>query len=93
MPHAQTEVVYVNGAVNKSGPVSFSSGDGMTVLQAITAAGGATVRARLGRVFVLRRGPEGEERIAVDAKKILKGKAPDVPLQPSDVVVVDEWFL
>ncbi len=93
VPHSQTEVVYVNGAVNKPGPVSFSSASGMTVLQAITAAGGGTVRARLGKVHILRRGPGGEERIEVDLKKITKGKSPDVPLEPNDVVVVNEWFL
>lgn len=93
VPHASTERVYVDGAVNAPGPVLFVSREGITLLQAIIAAGGTTDRARLGRVHVLRRtGDGGQERIEVDVKKITKGKAPDLPLEDGDVVVVDEWF-
>lgn len=94
VPHRRTFRVYVNGAVQKPGPVEYSSSEGITVLQAITAAGGMTERAKSGKVHILRRHSDGtQERIPVPLKKIKNGKAPDVKLQKNDIVVVGEWFL
>ncbi|MGH9464639.1 MAG: polysaccharide biosynthesis/export family protein, partial [Thermoanaerobaculia bacterium] len=94
VPYAEKVRVYVSGAVEEPGPVEYLSSDGITVLQAVTAAGGPTERANIGRVHILRRLPDGtQERIEADLKKIQRGKASDVPLHENDVVVVNEWFL
>lgn len=93
VPHVKIFRVYVTGAVEKPGPVEFSSGEGITVLQAITAAGGPSARASLGKVHVIRRQEDGsQERINVNIKKIRKGKDPDMALEKNDTVVVGEWF-
>ncbi len=93
VPHERTLRVFVQGAVAQPGAVEYPGSQGMTVLQAITAAGGGNERARLTNVRILRTLPDGsQQKIDVDAKKILKGKAPDVPLESNDVVVVGEWF-
>ncbi len=93
VPHEETHRVYVSGAVEDPGQVEFSSTDGITVLQAITAAGGPTERANLKKVFVLRRGADGsQERIQVNVKAIRSGKEDDVVLKNNDTVDVSEHF-
>ena len=60
----------------------------LTLIQAIALAGGATPEAYLNNVAILR-GPIAHPRIAVFAvDAILHGKAPDVRLEPSDIVYV-----
>jgi protein involved in polysaccharide export with SLBB domain len=82
----------VSGAVADPGAVEFSSSEGISVLQAITAAGGPTPRARLGKVTVIRLRPDGsEERFLVNLKAIRKGNAESVRLENNDTIVVEEF--
>ncbi len=82
--------IYVQGAVRNPG--SFRVNEPITVLQAIALAGGLGERAKR-TVLILRTKPEGgQEQIKVNLNDIMDGKAPDVPLQPKDVVVVQESF-
>lgn len=86
-----TYTLYVHGAVTNAG--SFTVRERVTLLQAITMAGGFADRAARDRVKVLRRKPDGtSEEIEVDVKKILAGKEPDFLLQTNDIVVVPETF-
>jgi polysaccharide export outer membrane protein len=73
--------VYVMGSVFRPGPYRYQ--EGMTVLQALTLAGGATERGSQGRTKLVR---------MVDGKKVeRKAKATDVVL-PEDTLVVPERF-
>jgi len=73
--------VYVMGSVARPGPYRYQ--EGMTVLQALTLAGGATDRGSQGRTKVIR---------IVDGKKLEKKvKATDL-VQPEDTLVVPERF-
>ena len=73
--------VYVMGSVARPGPYRYQ--EGMTVLQALTLAGGATDRGSQGRTKVIR---------IVDGKKVeKKAKATDL-VQPEDTLVVPERF-
>lgn len=93
VPKAKLLRVYVSGAVQRPGPVEFRSSQGLTVLQAITLAGGPTERANLGKVIVIRQSSEGaQETIRVSVKKIQRGKANDIFLQNNDTVRVAVWF-
>lgn len=80
--------VYVNGEVTRPGPFPYSKE--MTLLRAITYAGGFTQWANKGRVDILREDKAGTKVIHVDAGDVEKGKVPDVPLLPNDQVVVRE---
>ncbi len=94
VPHAKELRIYVTGAVERPGAVAFNSGDGITVLQAITAAGGPSTRANMRNVHIIRKLADGtQKRIKVNLKKIRAGKAEDVTLERNDTVVVGEWFL
>ena len=73
--------VYVMGSVARPGPYRYQ--EGMTVMQALMLAGGATERGSQGRTKVIR---------IVDGKKVEKKlKATDV-VQPEDTLVVPERF-
>jgi protein involved in polysaccharide export with SLBB domain len=73
--------VYVMGSVARPGPCRYQ--EGMTVLQALTLAGGATERGSAGRTKVVR---------IVNGKKVEKKvKATDLVL-PEDTLVVPERF-
>jgi len=94
VPPARRLRVYVTGAVRSPGAVDYLSSEGITVLQAITAAGGPTERANLKKVTIKRRNTDGtEELLPVNAKRIQNGKDPDLPLERNDTVVVGEWLL
>ena len=80
--------VYVNGEVKSPGPFPYNKE--MTLLRAITRAGGFTQWANKGRVDILRE-EKGTNRVMhVDAGDIERGKTPDIRLQPNDQVVVRE---
>jgi polysaccharide export outer membrane protein len=73
--------VYVMGSVARPGPVRYQ--EGMTVLQALTLAGGVTDRGSQGRAKVVR---------IVDGKTVEKKvKATDI-VQPEDTLVIPERF-
>jgi len=73
--------VYVMGSVTRPGPCRFQ--EGLTVLQALTLAGGATARGSAGRTKVIR---------IVNGKKVeRKVKATELVL-PEDTLVVPERF-
>ncbi len=93
-PESKVFSVHVTGAVRNPGSIEFLGAEGISVLQAITAAGGPTERAKLGKVSIIRRLSSGEqETLWVDVKKIRTGKRPDIALQAGDTVVLREWFL
>ena len=77
-------VVYVSGEVNKPGAVPFT--EGITISQALSRSGGTKRTARTREAYILR----GEQRININLKKILKGKAADVALRPDDQIVLQE---
>lgn len=82
--------VMVTGRVNSPGAVAFRKG--MTVSDAVQAAGGATPDARLSGVTVRTRIGEKWETKRVDLGAILSGKMPDEPVFPGQVIVVPKAF-
>lgn len=81
------KVVYVAGEVTKPGAVAFS--EGLTISQSIILAGGSKGTASLRKVWIKR----GDQQIRVNLKRVLKGREPDVILQPDDQVLVSESVL
>jgi len=62
----------------------------MTVLQALSSAGGFTQFARLKNIYVLRTEDGKSVRHPFNYKEVVAGKKPeqDIQLQPGDVIVV-----
>jgi polysaccharide export outer membrane protein len=81
-------IVYVLGEVGKPGGYVLGSGGGVTVLRVVAAAGGPTRNASVGGTKMLRRTPNGLTQVPVPLKNILRAKAPDLPLEPDDIIFV-----
>ncbi len=91
---ANGNVVDVIGQVNKPGEIN--TGHRVTVMQALSMAGGVTPYAATGKIKILRRDSSGAETaIKVPYDDLMKGESldKDVVLSPGDVVVVPEASL
>jgi polysaccharide biosynthesis/export protein len=82
-------VVYVTGDVRTPGGFVMENAH-MTVLQAVALAQGTNSTAKLDGAMLIRNSGQGSkpEEIPIPLKKILSAKAPDVSLQPNDIVFV-----
>jgi len=80
--------VTVLGQVAKSG--SYPLVPGMSIIQAISQAGGLTAVAAGSHVNLTRKTAKGPQTVEVDVEAINEGKAPDVPLQAGDQIYVHE---
>jgi len=80
--------VYVTGEVTKPG--AFPMLPNMTVLQALTSAGGFTQFAKIKSIYVLRTESGKQTKIPFSYKAVVEGKKPEdnIELQPGDTVVV-----
>jgi len=81
------DIVYVVGDVQRPSAVLMDAG-GLTVLQAVALSGGTGRTAKLNGAKLLRKGPTGMTDVPVDLKKMLAAKAPDLPLQANDILIV-----
>jgi len=83
----EKEVFYIRGEVTKPGPYFLDKG--MTVLKAITFAGGFSQFANRKDVVLLRsEGDRIQQKLNVNLKRIEEGKAPDIALKPNDLIIV-----
>ena len=82
-------VVYVTGDVKLPGGFVMENAH-MTVVQAVAMAQGANPTAKLDSAKLIRNSGQGAkpEEIPIPLKKILSAQAPDVNLQPNDIVFV-----
>jgi protein involved in polysaccharide export with SLBB domain len=86
VPSASASTVHVLGAVSQPGAVY--SGDHLTLIQTIASAGGPTREAYLTHVAVVRGSLSQPTVSVIDYQAVLKGAAPDVELEPRDIVYV-----
>ncbi|HEY3256754.1 MAG TPA: polysaccharide biosynthesis/export family protein [Polyangiaceae bacterium] len=71
-------------------PGSYPLVPGMSMIQAISQAGGLTAVASGTHVNLTRKTANGQQTVQVDVEAISEGKAPDVPLQAGDQIYVHE---
>lgn len=84
---ARAGIVYVVGDVNKPGGF-LMEGDELTALQALALAQGANKTAAENKSRLIRKTATNREEIPLQLKKILAGKAKDVPVHDGDIVFV-----
>jgi polysaccharide export outer membrane protein len=82
-----SKVVYLLGEVVKRGPVEMTPG--MTLLEAVSSAGGLTDFANSKKMYILRNEAGARTKIPVNYKQALKGDpATNVVLKPGDTIVI-----
>jgi polysaccharide export outer membrane protein len=93
VPAVEKVRIFVNGAVKNPNLYEIPRDEPVTVLKAVTIAGGTTDRASEKRVQVIRTNPDGtRQTIPVDLRKVKRGKAEDPVLQRDDLVLVPESY-
>ncbi|HEU4384354.1 MAG TPA: polysaccharide biosynthesis/export family protein [Anaeromyxobacteraceae bacterium] len=83
-----SQKIFVFGEVQKPG--TFVYEDGMTIIQAVTVAGGFAKGAAQNSTSVTRLVDGQEQKIKVPVQDIALGKAQNFPLKPGDIVYVPE---
>ncbi|MDD5422523.1 MAG: polysaccharide biosynthesis/export family protein [Candidatus Omnitrophota bacterium] len=83
--------VLVLGCVQKPGSYPFPQDKDVTLLEAISLAGGFTGYASIGGTRIVRAGADGK-KISMDPKidNIINGRQKDVTLKPDDLVYIPE---
>jgi polysaccharide export outer membrane protein len=82
-----SKVVYMLGEIGKKGPIEMTPE--MTLLEAISIAGGPTDFANTKKIYILRNDGGKHQKIPVRYKDALKGdQACNLPLKPGDTIVV-----
>jgi polysaccharide export outer membrane protein len=83
----RSKIIYLLGEVEKKGPVEMTPG--MTLLEAISSAGGLTEFANSKKIYILRDEAGKHQKIPVHYKEALKGDSTlDQVLKPGDTIVV-----
>jgi polysaccharide export outer membrane protein len=81
-------IVYVLGAVTKPGGYLIDNNEHISLLQALTLAGGWDKAAALSKSRLIRKVPEGHKELILDLKRVLDGRQADVSVQNGDIVFV-----
>ncbi len=93
VPTVEKVRVFVSGAVRNPDLYEVPRDEPITVLKAITIAGGTTDRAAEKKVQVIRTEADGSRvTLLVNLRKVKRGKAEDPILQRDDIVLVPEAF-
>lgn len=87
----EAEVVFVIGEVGRPGPLPLR-GESVSVVEALSASGGALKSAAPANARILRKqaGSETVTEIEVDLRKIMQGQARDVRMVAGDILVVPD---
>lgn len=93
VPAVEKVRIFVSGAVKNPDLYEVPRAEPVTVLKAVTLAGGTTDRAALKKVQVIRTDAQGNRvTLLVNLKKVKRGKAEDPILHEDDIVLVPESF-
>ncbi|MGC2163463.1 MAG: polysaccharide biosynthesis/export family protein [Silvibacterium sp.] len=81
-------IVYILGAVNKPGGFLIDNNEHISLMQALTLAGGWDKAAALSKVRLIRKVPGGHKELMLDLKHVLNGRQADVMVQNDDILYV-----
>jgi polysaccharide biosynthesis/export protein len=87
----KADMVYVVGEVARAAGIVIDN-DTITVLQALSTAGGASATASLNKARILRRNGTKVEELKVPLKPIMTAKADDITMQPNDILFIPGSF-
>ncbi len=93
VPAVEKVRIFVGGAVKNPDVYEVPKGEPVTVLKAVTIAGGTTDRAAEKKIQIIRTDPSGNRvTLLVDLHKVKRGRAEDPVLRADDIVLVPEAF-
>jgi polysaccharide export outer membrane protein len=89
---AKAGIVYILGSVNKPGGFLIDNNEHISLMQAMTLAGGWTATAATSKVRLIRKVPEGREEIRLDMKHVAEGREADLKVLDGDIVYIPSSF-
>lgn len=86
----RAEMIYINGEVGRVGGIELGERDSISLVQALTMAGGFTRDSNRGKIRIMRPVTNTARRaeIEIDANRVFEGKENDFPLMPNDLLYV-----
>ena len=87
---AKAGVIYVLGAVEKPGVFRIKNQEIVTVLRAVSLAGGLGRHAAPRKSRIIRQSHGLNHEIPLSIRDILRDRAPDSPLQPNDILFIPD---
>jgi len=87
---SKASVVYILGAVNRPGGYLINNNERLSLMQALTMAGGWDKAAALSKARLIRKVPEGHKEFMLDLKHVLNGRQADVALKDGDILFLPE---
>jgi polysaccharide export outer membrane protein len=81
-------VVYVIGAFHQQGAIPLKSTTPLTLIEAMSLAGGVNYKAALNKAYILRVSPDGRSKIPFKVSSVLGHHSPDLVLQNDDIVLI-----
>jgi polysaccharide export outer membrane protein len=89
VPKKETEYFFVVGDVNKTGSFGIPQNETILVSRALSTAGGPAKTAKLSKGMLVRLDETGKrQEIPLDFGAIFKGKKPDFPVKPNDIIFI-----
>jgi len=81
-------IIYVLGDVGKAGGYLIDNNERLTLLQALSLAGGWTRTSAQSKVILIRKVPEGREEIKLDLSHMVHGTLADIAVSNGDILYV-----
>ncbi len=89
---AKAGVIYVVGDVLRPGGILVDNNERLSVIEALSLAGGMNKTAALSQTRLVRKLPAGREEVGLDLKHILYGKQADILVSDGDILYVPSSF-
>jgi polysaccharide export outer membrane protein len=83
-------LVYVIGDVVRPGGFAVDAVQGLTVVQALSLAWGATPNAAQGKAILIRDQPGGRTLTMLNLRRMIRGQDPDQPVRDRDILFVPD---
>ena len=85
---AKAGVIYIIGDVLRPGGILVDNNERLSIIEALSLAGGMNKTAALSQTKLVRKLPAGREQVDLDIKHILLGKQADVLVSDGDILYV-----
>lgn len=81
-------IIYILGDVKRPGGYLIDNNESLTLMEAISLAGGNTATSKLKDARLIRKLPAGREEIKLNLKKVYRGKEADLKVKDGDILYV-----
>ena len=81
-------IIYIMGDVGKAGGYLIDNNEHLSLLQALTLAGGWTRTSAQSKVVLIRKVPQGREEIKLDLAHMIRGQQADIKVANGDILYV-----